>query len=318
MKIYWGKGDSGKTHLIKYARLNDKTFIQWKKYQIIKRKTKCFYYDYDVNDRLWWNIQDDWEVFHKRKDMDNIICSEFTTKEISPLYTNNEKNHYSNPQWGLESESKWDGGRKPFTREQFVKFMQRDYIDTDIYNVMVRSNAIADTCENINLYHDTLPFDRIVSDVDLMFMFQFTDGNFYDEIVYYSDFLSQHTNIIPYKGNILDSVTTKFDKVGHLGRDMIGCDLMHEYENNKDKLWNYMDGFFEYDRKILECFKKHNIPYIMFDLDADSYVDVFEWKIYPFERNMTHMQNTFNDQCHYDRWVEVEKIAKEYIYERKL
>ena len=31
MKIYWGGADSGKGHLVKYAKLNSKTFVQFKR-----------------------------------------------------------------------------------------------------------------------------------------------------------------------------------------------------------------------------------------------------------------------------------------------
>ena len=80
---------------------------------------------------------------------------------------------------------------------------------------MIRTNKVEDTLDNINIDKTLIPFGRIVYGVDLMFMFQFTDGNFDEEIIYWSDFLKRQTNILPYKEDLLDSITTKFDKVGH-------------------------------------------------------------------------------------------------------
>ena len=319
MKIYWGGLDSGKGHVVKYARLHNKTFIQWKKYQIIKRHTKCLNYGYDIHERLWWDIEDNWEVFHKRKDENNVRVSEFKTGELCPLFMMRNFSNYSNPDWGQESEIKWEGSRKLFKKEDYVKYMQRQYIDSNVYNFMIRTNKVEDTLDNINIDKTLLPFGRIVYGVDLMFMFQFTDGNFDEEIIYWSDFLKRQTNILPYKEDLLDSITTKFDKVGHLSGELWGCDLMHEYKNNKERLWKYMDDFFEHEKRIENIMKSNNIPYIKFNLDRDSYEDIFGWGENIMDNTQSHPYYAIlTEPDHYLRWEEVKTISKEYMYERGL
>ena len=108
MKIYWGGADSGKLHLIKYAKLNSKTYAKFKDYQIIKQYTTCKDYDYDVNDRLWWNVIENFFIYYKRKDEETIRTSNFTRERFVPLYFSSNTNNYCNQNWGKESEMKWD------------------------------------------------------------------------------------------------------------------------------------------------------------------------------------------------------------------
>ena len=148
MKIYWGGADSGKGHLVKYAKLNSKTFVQFKDYQIIKQYTTCKDYDYDINDRLWWHIVENFYIYHKRKDEENVRVSNFTKDQLLPLYHNNTVNNYSNPYYGKESDMRWDN-RLLLKPEQFRKYLGREYIDTTIYNDILFTPKVGHTLDRI-------------------------------------------------------------------------------------------------------------------------------------------------------------------------
>ena len=322
MKIYWGGCDSGKGVLQKYAAVNNISFIRFRNYRIEKVYNDCKIYDYDVNDRLWWNIEITKHTYHKRKDEDFIRLSKFIDDRVSPIYHSNTIKNYSNSSYGKESEHRWDN-RYLFKPDQYKKYMGRNYIDTSIYKRMVLSGNVKHTLDEITKHQEIIDWNNIISDVDLLLPLFWSCpqsimyGENIEDARFYANYFRDVTHIMPYKEDILDSVTTKLDKVGGQGFHLCGNDLVDLYKNRKKELWEYVDRYFDYDRKTIEVLESLKINYIKFNLDRDNYIDTFGWKDFPIPREISHPQNTFSDQLHYDRWQDCIKIAKEYLNDRK-
>ena len=193
------------------------------------------------------------------------------------------------------------------------KYTTKEYLGTHIYHSLIHG------IEGIPVLDPILPssFPRItdnikdiLSDVGLAFLFESQDTNYNKEITALSDYLRTCTNIVPYKTNILDSITHKLDILTFLGWE--GCsNAVEEYRNNKERLWCYLDGFFEYMKNITYILSKNNIPYKMFDLDNDSYTDVFGWDNYIIRKNISDVKR--DPRFDSNKWQQLEQIAKEYI-----
>ena len=83
-------------------------------------------------------------------------------------------------------------------------------------------------------------------------------------------------------------------------------DLQSLYEKNKDILWQFLDTQIGQVHKIVRSLESKKIPYQYFDLDTDSYKDVFGFKL-DLPRDYTSHVFTWIE--HMDRHAEVEKIA---------
>ena len=69
------------------------------------------------------------------------------------------------------------------------------------------------------------------------------------------------------------------------------------------------DSFREDDEKVKRRLKSYDIPYVMFDLDQDSYTDFFGWER-EMDRKYSHRGKTWEGE----RYEKVVEIAKEYIH----
>ena len=120
-------------------------------------------------------------------------------------------------------------------------------------------------------------------------------------------------HIIPYKSNRLDSMISKLDLYASafLERfeDERDADLLEAYNTDKNIIWNYLDEYDRQQNNIIDLLKKYNISYQMFDLDSDSYKDVFGWEI-ELPRDYTHRKESWKDN---ERYAMIHDIAKEYV-----
>lgn len=323
LHVYWGGSNSGKAHLIKYATLNSKSLLKFKQYQIIKRDFDCRECDYDINDRLWWHVVEDCSVYHKRKDENNVRVSKFTNDTVGPTHCVPTLQNYSSPGKTDIADTKWE--RNPngmYKKSQYVKYMGKEYIDTTIYNKMVATNHVGRSLDKIVDHKDKFDIDEISENTDLLFLFShaFDDDDFTDDTLYYANHFKNAKHIVPYKENLIDSIASKLDGVadegGKLG--LVDMNLMDLAMRNKEKLWQYIDSYFEYDKNTIKLLERLNIDYIKFNLDSNAYVETFGWDKYPFKKDFTHICDTFTDQKQFDRWEDCVRLAKAYLYDRKL
>ena len=325
MFVYWGGPDSGKGHMIKYAQLNNKPFLKWKEYSIVKQIPTLNVLGQNDDGRFWWDKTDIEQIYHKRCDEIFVRKTEWTTHKVCPLYVNRTDYNFCNPEYNKNADEDWLHDRKIFSEKYIKKYTQKEYIGTHIYHHMIsRAKGVGFTVANSVLDPITptkcpqLPLHEIMDDVELSFLFVHTDGNYDADIIELSDYLKGCDNIIPYKSNILDTVTTKLDKMGHLGFELNKNNVLDVYNDNKEKLWSYVDRFFDFITNMKNILESNNIPYRMFDLDNDDYKDTFGWENYPIDRNLSHPKQIIYNDLQNEKWKVLEDLAKEYIMDRGL
>tara|TARA_B100001079_G_scaffold120278_1_gene103372 strand:+ start:279 stop:1187 length:909 start_codon:yes stop_codon:yes gene_type:complete len=134
-------------------------------------------------------------------------------------------------------------------------------------------------------------------------------------------FLKTYKNIVPYKTNLVDSMISKlnlFDPpkqskkyTNKTGRPVFFKTILDAYNRDKNIVWSHLDDFTRQQRNIEQLLLDLNIPFEYFNLDEDSYKDVFELEGLP--RDKTHPKFKHNDN-----WNIIKNMAEEYIDIRKL
>ena len=107
---------------------------------------------------------------------------------------------------------------------------------------MVLSGNVKHTLDEITKHQEIIDWNNIISDVDLLLPLFWSCpqsimyGENIEDAKFYANYFRDVTHIMPYKEDILDSVTTKLDKVGDIGFHLCGNDLMDLYKNRKMRL----------------------------------------------------------------------------------
>ena len=126
--------------------------------------------------------------------------------------------------------------------------------------------------------------------------------------------LKTANNVIPFKSNVFDCI------VKHI--DSFSCFTHHKYEtpleiykSDKKFLWDYLDHQLNYPIEISKFLTKNNIPFRYFDLDNDSYIEVFGGD-FEIDKEYTSHVTTWKE--YEDRYNQVARMADEYISLRNL
>ena len=127
--------------------------------------------------------------------------------------------------------------------------------------------------------------------------------------------LRNASNIIPYKSDIFDWVVKTIDGFSHLTSHKYKETPPEFYKKDKKLMWGFLDHALKQPIKIAEFLMKNNIPYRYFDLDNDSYNEVFGGDFEIDREYTSHAQSWIGYD---DRYNEVANIAKEYISLRNL
>ena len=181
--------------------------------------------------------------------------------------------------------------------------------------------------------------DEIMHDVGLSVvpLRHYRYYNTFDEIAWSVKFWKKQINIIPYKTNLVESFTSKLNILPALAtwgpdqNDILYRDIdpFEIYKVDKQKIWEFLDGFIWFNNELERTFQNNNIPYQMFDLDNDDYKDVFGWEKYinnkqsptnssTLGRKMQSHKKMLKTEKDWKRWHMLEDIAKEYIMDRGL
>ncbi len=237
-----------------------------------------------------------------------------------------------------------------FTDEDIKKFTGNEYKGGHLYNHAMMQYIINKDFEDLG--HDMLNdnADEIFDDVDLLMTMTITHDTFRNNInnpYGYEDgrgfcehhFLLQQSekskkysipenvlnklkkanNVIPYKSDTFSWAIAFIDSFSHLTDHKYDEDqgiLSKElYDKNKKIIFNYLDHQFYIPIKIAEFLTKRNIPYRYFDLDNDSYNEVFGGN-FEIDRNYTNHSKCWED--YQDRYNQIVDMVKEYIFERNL
>lgn len=127
--------------------------------------------------------------------------------------------------------------------------------------------------------------------------------------------LRNASNIIPYKSDIFDWAVKTIDGFSHLTSHKYKETPPEFYKNDKQLMWGFLDHELNNPIRIAEFLAKHNIPFQYFDLDTDTYNEVFGGD---FEIDKNYTSHALSWEGHDDRYNEVANIAKEYISLRNL
>ena len=297
MFVYWGGNDGGKSHMKHYAIHNDKTQLLWNRRN--KKIQKAYstvhyqgvYWRDETNSKIIYHNIDG---FRKCKRKTNSIYHHihFKTDKSSMNSKTSRSNYYQ-------------GSRKRnYSKDDIKKYTQIEYINTNLYYDII-SKYINEIGEVIP--REMLDYEDIFKDVDLVSAIP--EYVIEDNI----ELFQSSIHIIPYKSNRLDSMISKLDLYASafLERfeDERDADLLEAYNSDKNIIWNYLDEYDRQQNNIIDLLKKYNISYQMFDLDSDSYKDVFGWEI-ELPRDYTHRKESWKDN---ERYAMIQDIAKEYV-----
>ena len=323
LHVYWGGENSGKSHLVKYATLNSKSLLKFKQYQIIRQDFNCRQYDFDVNDRLWWDVEEKRSIYYKRWDTDTISVSKHTEYNFGPTHYVTILNNYCTPGREYDRIVEWKSNKLGmFKPEHYEKFSGKEYIDSVVYHKILSTNheRLKRNIDKIVRHKDKFDIDEISENTDLLFLFAHIhhDDDFTDDTLYYANHFKNAKHIVPYKEDLVDSFACKLDGVADEARYLVGRNLMEVALNDREKLWEYLDSYLDYDKKIIKLLESLKIDYVKFNLDSNAYVETFGWDKYPFKKDLTHISDTFTDQKQFDRWEDCVRLAKAYIHDRKL
>lgn len=117
-------------------------------------------------------------------------------------------------------------------------------------------------------------------------------------------------NVVPYKPLSVESVIAKFNVCKP--KFMFGYDTLEDfYINDKGRLFAWMDKFIGEHTTIQNYLIDNNIDHIRFDLDTDSYEEVFGWtKSLPRD----HSSPKFDESN--PKYQQVKSWAEEYLNNR--
>jgi len=289
MFIYWGGVDSGKSHIRSFARLNSKTQLLWTPLFIVKVITQNHIHEDTWRDEtshqiIYHNVDDEFRICEKKEDrvwrLDRFN-DVHERKMIKSLKKN--KTRYSD--------------------EHCRKYTQKEYIGTSVYFDIIKRPYLKILKElNSDILKDH--WDEIIDGVDII-SFQMPEWVIKDLV----EIVRKSTNIIPYKSDLVDECVSKLDGFSYFRRESeYGNDVLEVYDQDKNRVWRWLDSFQEEVEGTKKMFKKYEIPYEMFDLDQDSYTDFFGWEL-DMDRKYSWRGKNWVGERH----EKIVSIAKEYI-----
>ena len=296
MFVYWGGHDSGKKHMKQYAIHNDKTVLIW--------------HQGNTGEIIWGNPTKNitkiyttvhYQGVHWRDETHRKIVYHYNNgfrkceKKTNSIYQHIPSKHKKSSINSIDdSTTYYELKRKRnYTKDEIKKYSQIEYINTNLYFDMLKYI-------DEDIPRKMFDYDEIFKDVDLVTLPP-PEYVIQDNVRLFQSSI----NVIPYKSNRLDSIISKLDNFLS-SRDN---DLLETYNSDKNILWNYLDEYKRQQDNVIDFLKKYERPYLMFDLDTDSYKDTFGWEI-ELPRDYTHRKNSWKDN---ERYAMIQDIAKEYL-----
>ena len=94
--------------------------------------------------------------------------------------------------------------------------------------------------------------------------------------------------------------------------------MFDAFKKDKEIVYLHLDDILRQSRKTEYTLRQLGIPYEYFNLDKDSYKDVFGMNHIEIPRDHTHPTWDLNDEETYKNWCKVRDIAVQYIEETNL
>ena len=326
MFVYWGRNNGGKLHMRYLSKMNSQTLVITEDQMIIKEKYTVKNRGVAPDGRLWIDRIIDGKIFYRLDEKSlKLHLSEYKDHDVRKLhfYANDA---YINP-YQVQREEHWY--KKPFrkwlcpqifTEEDRKKILENfENKNTVLYNSALLEQR--NFCVELGYITLNLNAKKIFNDVDMIlvdvydtFEQKISVGN-YEIPPQLLNMLRESTNIVPINSNLLDHFISLLDSFSHHTRHKYYETPVEMYKKNKNILWDYLDTQIGQVHKIVKSLEFRKIPYQYFDLDTDSYKDVFGFQ-YDLPRDYTSHSFTWED--HMDRHAELEKIADEYISLRNI
>ena len=298
--IYWGGSFTGKNHLIKYAKVNNKSIAKLNPYRYIKYTTNVHIFDYP-----WYDYTLRTDVYHKRKDESDIRITTNITNKVEFIYTCGQPptTNYINPEY----QTKQYVEEVYFNDEELKKYSSLKYTNTTTYyEIFARGK-----------HRDNL-FEELLEKIDI------TKCSDTPDILLPNrrppkEYSRQCINIVPYKENIPHSVICKLNNFGGFVNSKYGRDVYSAYNNDRELVFKWLDKYVFKGKEIEKKLIKDNIEYKLFNLDKDNYKDIFGWEN-ELPRNMTDptVCTKFGRDEENERHQHLIEIADNYINDRKI
>jgi len=289
--FYWGFTDSGKNYVNRLAKLNEKVIANLYDNYILKTYTKVH-----IHEKDWDDVTFTTKIIHDNDGLKTV--SKINKRVFKYNYIPHAPHSTINSNW-LKKDN--ETGHNVF---DYGKYRDWKYHESSVYY----KNAT--TYNKLNLHE--VHMREIMEDVDLI------DSN----ILYYfepmKNMLRQNNsvNIIPYKVNLLDSFISKLDGFQMLNTRLEDHnDLFEVYEQDKERVWKWLDFFLHEQNFLVDKLKANDIPYVYFNLDEDKYW----WDDKSLARDCTHRKSgwVLADESEQWKYSKVVDIAKEYITVRQ-
>jgi len=354
MNVYWGYGNCGKLHLQFYAKYNGMNILSKKHNNFMKTKIKVHHRGVTPRGN-YWIYRDLQKKLYGRDGNKFISSETTDTKlqkfhfipddsYINPL----SKGLYNYNMYLKKIDLKTAAKNEnvTFTDEDIKKFTGDEYKGSDLYNIAIMEYIIGKEFEDLgyDMLNDNT--DEIFDDVDIVFTNMVTNfssynpyGKKYGRWFVEDSYLLQQigkskeyripenvlnklreaNNIIPYKSDIFSWAVSYVDSFSHITDKrydeeqlILEKDL---YDKNIKLIFKFLDHHLHLPIKIAEFLTKRNIPYRYFDLDNDSYNEVFGGD-FEIDRDYTNHSESWKD--YQDRYNQVADMVKLWISERNL
>ena len=343
MYVYWGYASSGTCHIRYYALFNGMNLMVTKYKNFFKTKNKINQRGITPNGVLWVNRDMQKIMYYRKKDKFLSCESKYYTDDFTKLEYGIYDN-YINPILNEEgaksgeyikkqieqnklvltnSEIFMGGssvGKKPrdnFTDKDIEKYLTDEYKGKDIYYRAFMQHYKYLTHEPYGYHMLNDNADEIFDEVDLIMTSSLKYFCIRKTIIPPNVLkkLQKAINIIPYKSNIFEWVLSYVDGFSHITKHKYKESPIEIYKKNKNFIWDYLDHQLNEPIKIANFLSKNNIPYKFFDIDTDSYNEMFGGD-YELDRDYTSFKPSYVGYD--DRYNEVVNIVKEYISLRNL
>ena len=310
--FYWGGADSGKNHIRVYSRANDKVYLMSTVgdntarvgHIFNKHITETHLRESNWNDQTYTK-----KIYHNNN---GLRVSQNVNRSIYSKFLG--IGHFSQIHpYDLKGSVK---NKIVISDEDIKKYSDVKYIGTEIY-WYICSKYTSKAFQPLTREVVGNQWEDILEDVDCMQVDESMKDWIIEDLVPY---FREGINLVPFKSDHLDNYISKLDGFANFIPEIhYGGNLLEIYEKDKEFVWKWLDQWNIKLKETVDKLRERKIPFTYFDLDKDSYKDVFKGWDYELPRNFTHRKKFWMTGENFEsRYYKVKSIAEEYIELRKL
>ena len=291
MFVYWGGCTGAKRFVKKLMIYNDKSYVEHYPFNIVYAKHICHSAPKPLRYDSQWDVTRKADIISRKIESPDKYYTETTGCERDTDFVN----------MGLEAMGPAHRNLGGFQ----VRGMEDRYFYRDRYNIKNKSKHLVELpVTDIPECHTIFPYHRRAA-------YSF-DG------VEISDWFRSHTNIVPYKSDLVESAINQLDNWGEFYPDSDPW-----WKVSKKKVWHHLDlTVFDMWYKVEERLREASIDYEYFDLDKDDWAKTFQVQKSLPRQIMHHVYCQMNrlpkekKKKAYEDHRRMTEVAKEYIISR--